>query len=227
MKFKAMKPMNPARCAAGLLLAGWLLIPGGEMFAQEARGLKKTKDTKAEAATTHSSEEDPQAAALTPEISQLPYRLAVLDKVHLNLAGGEVRHLQVSQEGILEMDGDKAKVVGLSKEEVIRLVQGKYPQATTVEVEEFRPNRISVLGEVFHQLNSELADGPMRVMDAIAAANGFTPLANQRRVKLVRQNAGRVEVYELDLRQMMKGENMRQNLLLKPGDVITVPRNFL
>jgi protein involved in polysaccharide export with SLBB domain len=125
------------------------------------------------------------------------------------------------------MDGDKAKVIGLSKEEVIRLVQSKYPQATTVEVEEFRPNRISVLGEVFHQLNSELADGPMRVMDAIAAANGFTPLANQRRVKLVRQNAGRVEVYELDLRQMMKGEGMKQNLLLRPGDVITVPRNFL
>ena len=197
------------------------------MFAQEARGLKKTKETKAEAATTHSSEEDPQAAGLTPEISRLPYRLAVLDKVHLNLAGGEVQHLQVSQEGILEMDGDKAKVIGLSKEEVIRLVQSKYPQATTVEVEEFRPNRISVLGEVFHQLNSELADGPMRVMDAIAAANGFTPLANQRRVKLVRQNAGRVEVYELDLRQMMKGEGMKQNLLLRPGDVITVPRNFL
>ena len=84
-----------------------------------------------------------------------------------------------------------------------------------------------MLGEVFHQLNSELADGPMRVMDAIAAANGFTPLANQRRVKLVRQNAGRVEVYELDLRQMMRGEGMKQNLLLRPGDVITVPRNFL
>jgi hypothetical protein len=43
----------------------------------------------------------------------------------------------------------------------------------------------------------------------------------------VRQNAGRVEVYELDLRQMMKGEGMKQNLLLRPGDVITVPRNFL
>lgn len=227
MKSSAMKSMNPARCVAGLLLAGWFLIMGGEVFAQEARGLKKTKETKAEEAVANSSEEDPQAAGLTPEVSLLPYRLAVLDKVHLTLPGGEVRHLQVGQDGTLEMDGDKPKVVGLPKEEVIRMVKAKFPQATLVEIEEFRPNRISVLGEVFHQLNSELADGPMRVMDAIAAANGFTPLANQRRVKLVRQNAGKVEVYELDLRQMMKGENMRQNLLLKPGDVITVPRNFL
>ena len=67
----------------------------------------------------------------------------------------------------------------------------------------------------------------MRVMDAVASANGFTPLANRRRVKLVRQNAGRIAVYELDLREMMKGRGLGQNLLLKPGDVITVPRNFL
>ena len=72
-----------------------------------------------------------------------------------------------------------------------------------------------------------MGGGPLRVMDGIAAANGFTPLANKRRVKLVRQNAGVVAVYELDLREMMLGADLGQNLLLKPGDVITVPRNFL
>lgn len=227
MKTSGMKSLNPVRFAVGLLLAGWLLLPGEALFAQEARGLKKNKETKAESAAPDPSEEDPQAGGLAPEVSFLPYRVALLDKVHLNLPGGEIRHLQVTQEGTLDLEGEKPKVVGQPKEDVIRMVKAKFPQATVVEIEEFRPNRISVLGEVFHQLNSELADGPMRVMDAIAAANGFTPLANQRRVKLVRQNAGKVEVYELDLRQMMKGENMRQNLLLKPGDVITVPRNFL
>lgn len=227
MKTSGMKSLNPVRFAVGLLLAGWLLLPGEALFAQEARGLKKNKETKSETAPADLSEEDPQAGGLVPEVSFLPYRVALLDKVHINLPGGEIRHLQVTQEGTLDLDGEKTKVVGQPKEDVIRMVKAKFPQATVVEIEEFRPNRISVLGEVFHQLNSELADGPMRVMDAIAAANGFTPLANQRRVKLVRQNAGKVEVYELDLRQMMKGENMRQNLLLKPGDVITVPRNFL
>ena len=86
---------------------------------------------------------------------------------------------------------------------------------------------MTVLGEVFHQIHTDLTDGPMRVMDAIAAANGFTPLANKRRVRLVRQNAGTVQVYELDLRDLMKGYRLDQNLLLEPGDVITVPRNFL
>ncbi len=46
-------------------------------------------------------------------------------------------------------------------------------------------------------------------------------------MKLVRQNAGEVEAWELDLRQMLLGDDLEQNMLLKPGDVITVPRNFL
>jgi protein involved in polysaccharide export with SLBB domain len=36
-----------------------------------------------------------------------------------------------------------------------------------------------------------------------------------------------VETYEIDFRQLLRGENMRQNILVKPGDVITVPRDFL
>lgn len=221
-------PMNhPSFVAWALVLvpAGMLLM-AVELPAQEGRGLKKSP-TNPTASAMDSKAGEGETGQLQPQVSDLPYQVALLDRVHLTLPGGEQRTLQVSQEGTLEMEGAKTKVVGLSRQEVSRLVKSKFPQATRVEIEEFRPNRISVLGEVFHQLNSELADGPMRVMDAIAAANGFTPLANQRRVKLVRQNAGRVEVYELDLREMMKGENLKQNLLLRPGDVITVPRNFL
>jgi hypothetical protein len=173
------------------------------------------------------SEVDVESADLPCEVSTLSYQVALLDRLHVTLPDGDIKVFQVSQEGVIDLEGEKTPVKGMNKDEFLALAKKRYPGAKGIYLEEFRPNRISVLGEVFHQLNSELADGPMRVMDAIAAANGFTPLANQRRVKLVRQNAGRVEVYELDLRQMMKGEGMKQNLLLRPGDVITVPRNFL
>ena len=173
------------------------------------------------------SEVDVESADLPCEVSTLSYQVALLDRLHVTLPDGDIKVFQVSQEGVIDLEGEKTPVKGMNKDEFLVLAKKRYPGAKGIYLEEFRPNRISVLGEVFHQLNSELADGPMRVMDAIAAANGFTPLANQRRVKLVRQNAGRVEVYELDLRQMMKGEGMKQNLLLRPDDVITVPRNFL
>ena len=173
------------------------------------------------------NEIDVESADLPCEVSTLSYQVALLDRLHVTLPEGDIKIFQVSQEGVIDLEGEKTPVKGMKRDEFLALAKKRYPGAKKIYLEEFRPNRISVLGEVFHQLNSELADGPMRVMDAIAAANGFTPLANQRRVKLVRQNAGRVEVYELDLRQMMKGEGMKQNLLLRPGDVITVPRNFL
>ncbi len=173
------------------------------------------------------TEVDIESADLPCEVSTLSYQVALLDRLHVTLPDGAIKVFQVSQEGVIDLEGEKTTVKGMSRDDFLTLAKKRYPGAKKIYLEEFRPNRISVLGEVFHQLNSELADGPMRVMDAIAAANGFTPLANQRRVKLVRQNAGRVEVYELDLRQMMRGEGMKQNLLLRPGDVITVPRNFL
>ena len=99
--------------------------------------------------------------------------------------------------------------------------------AAEVKTHEFRTNKITVLGEVFHQIHTDLGEGPMRVMDAIASANGFTPLADKRHVRLLRENAGRTEVYEFDLREMLLGRDLTQNFLLQPGDVITIPRNFL
>jgi protein involved in polysaccharide export with SLBB domain len=143
------------------------------------------------------------------------------------LSDGSRRELQVSQDGRVDLSSGSKLVRGLPVEEFHALVSRAYPGAREIKIVEFRTNRVTVLGEVFHQIHTDLTDGPMRVMDAIAAANGFTPLANKRRVRLVRQNAGTVDVYELDLRGLMRGDHLDQNLLLEPGDVITVPRNFL
>jgi len=153
--------------------------------------------------------------------------MARLDEAHVTLKNGNRLVLQVSQEGTVEIAGSTRRIVDMPVEEFRRLLEKNFPGAREIAIQEFRPNRITVLGEVFHQIHTELTDGPMRVMDAIASANGFTPLANKRRVKLLRQNAGKIEVYNLDLRDMLRGKNLDQNLLLKPGDVITVPRNFL
>lgn len=160
-------------------------------------------------------------------ITTVPYQIAGLDEIEIDLGKGKKESLQVSGEGYVILNGENVRVKGKSEKEVESLVRRAFPHARTVEIREFRMNRISVLGEVFHQIHTDLGDGPMRVMDALASANGFTPLANKRRVKLLRQNAGHIEVYELDLREMMVGSDLAQNLLLKPGDVITVPRNFL
>jgi len=157
----------------------------------------------------------------------VPYSVAVLDSARVTSRDGGHKEFQVGQDGRIDLPTGSKSVLGLSVGDFRAVVARAFPGARKIEVREFRTNRVTVLGEVFHQIHTDLSDGPMRVMDAIAAANGFTPLANKRRVRLVRQNAGTVEVYELDLRDLMRGQRLDQNLLLEPGDVITVPRNFL
>lgn len=159
--------------------------------------------------------------------SSVPYTMAPLDFVTITQRDGNRQEIHVSQDGRIDLPSGSRIVRGIPVEEFRGIVSKAYPGAREIKIVEFRTNRVTVLGEVFHQIHTDLTDGPMRVMDAIAAANGFTPLANRRRVRLVRQNAGTVQVYELDLRELMRGVNLDQNLLLEPGDVITVPRNFL
>ena len=159
--------------------------------------------------------------------STVPYVVAVLDRITIHHGDETSDVVQVSQEGTITLDDKTYQAKGLTPTALRALVNRHGKDVASVEIEEFRANRITVLGEVFHQIFTEMSDGPMRVLDAIASANGFTPLANTRRVKLVRENAGQVEVYELDLREVLKGNKSNQNILLKPGDVLTVPRNFL
>jgi len=165
--------------------------------------------------------------ALNMTITTCPYQISPLDKAVLTFSDGSKRNLTISHEGTIETDSGLERVLGLPVAEFKARLQKDFPQAASVDVIEFKDNRNSVLGEVFHQIHTESGSGPMRLMDAIAAANGFTPLADKQHVRLVRENAGTVETYEIDFRQLLRGQNMRQNMLVKPGDVITVPRNFL
>jgi polysaccharide export outer membrane protein len=160
-------------------------------------------------------------------VSIAPYTVAILDQFEIRFPDGHKETFSVGQDGVLALPGGMIPAAGLHSEVVEKRVRAAVPGAASVKTIEFRTNSVTVLGEVFHQIHTDLGDGPMRVMDAIASANGFTPLANQRRVKLLRENAGRTEVYEFDLREMLMGRQLTQNFLLQPGDVITVPRNFL
>jgi len=157
----------------------------------------------------------------------VPYQMAPLDSAVITLKNEEKVTLFVEQDGFAALPNGRRRIAGMSAKDFSALLHSQYSGQRTVEIIEFHPNRVSVLGEVFHQIHTDIGGTPMRVMDGIAAANGFTPLANRRRVRLLRENAGTVTVYELDLREMMQGYDLNDNLLLQPGDVITVPRNFL
>ncbi len=100
-----------------------------------------------------------------------PYAVAPLDKITIRKADGSAAELQVTQEGLLPLDGDGTGIParGLTVEALGKAVSRALKGASVTWVEEFRPARVTVLGEVFHQIHTEMPDGPMRVLDAIAA----------------------------------------------------------
>jgi polysaccharide export outer membrane protein len=65
----------------------------------------------------------------------------------------------------------------------------------------------------------------MTVVQAIAAAGGFTPLASERRVTVVRGDTAKKEVLRVNVRDIMSDPEA-QDVPLKPNDVITVPQRL-
>jgi len=81
--------------------------------------------------------------------------------------------------------------------------------------------RIYVTGEVLHSGAMNLTPN-MTVLQALASA-GFTQFANTKGIYVLRSDAGKQQKIAVNYKKLVKGEDMQQNLVLKPGDTIVVP----
>ena len=62
-----------------------------------------------------------------------------------------------------------------------------------------------------------------RVMHLLAMAKGLTPFAAERDIHILRNKNGKVEKIPFDYKQVLKGENLEQDVLLQRGDILVVP----
>jgi polysaccharide biosynthesis/export protein len=91
----------------------------------------------------------------------------------------------------------------------------------TVVVTQMNSQRIYVTGEVLHTGAMPLLPD-MTVLQAIASA-GFTQFANTKGIYVLRVQNGRQQKIPVNYKQLVKGEAMGQNILMRPGDTIVVP----
>lgn len=91
----------------------------------------------------------------------------------------------------------------------------------TVVVTQMNSQKIYILGEVSHTGAMPLTPN-MTVLQAIASA-GFTQFANTKGIYVLRTESGKQQKLPFNYKQVVKGEAMEQNVLLKPGDTIVVP----
>ena len=63
----------------------------------------------------------------------------------------------------------------------------------------------------------------LSVLQAFALAGGFTEWASKDEILLIRREGGQKKVYKIDYKDMAKGKNLDQDLLIKADDTIIVP----
>lgn len=90
-----------------------------------------------------------------------------------------------------------------------------------VSVSNYRSKRVFVVGQVATPGPVPLTDIPLTVTDLVANSGGFTPEADLRNAALNRDGQRR----PLDLYALYYQGDMRQNLPLKPNDILSIPEN--
>jgi polysaccharide biosynthesis/export protein len=95
------------------------------------------------------------------------------------------------------------------------------PQVTII-VSKVNSQRIYIVGEVTHAGAYPLVPN-MTVLEALSSAGGCTPFAKQTKIYILRQNNGQEVRRPFNFKEVLSGQRMEQNILLKAGDMIVVP----
>ena len=122
--------------------------------------------------------------------------------------------------GDIQAEGRTVEAV---RQELMQRLQAYIPDlVVTVTVEEIRGNKIFVIGQV--NTPGEIVMNPrVDVMQALSIAGGTTPFAQLNNIRILRRQNDEQTIMRFRYNDVVKGENLEQNVLLEVGDVILVP----
>lgn len=171
-----------------------------------------------------------------PSVLVKSYKMAVGDQIQINVWKNPALSLSepIRPDGKISMPlvGD-IMAVGLTPEELSSNIEkklAKYVRSPNVTViltslqgHEFL-SRIRVTGSVTSNVSMPYHQG-MTVLDAVLEAGSVDLYADANNTKLHRRtNKGAVS-YDIRLKDIMEDGDMKTNITLLPGDIITVPES--
>jgi len=121
-----------------------------------------------------------------------------------------------------ELQAAGNSVAQLSDTLAVKLSQFIPSPVVTVTLQENLGNRIYVTGRV-NKPGVYLFNQDVNVLQALAIAGGLTPFAERRNIKILRQENGVERAIPFNYKQVQRGEQLRQNIVLQPGDTVLVP----
>lgn len=96
-----------------------------------------------------------------------------------------------------------------------------YPNVTII-VDTIQSYRIYVLGKVMKP-GALMVEKPVTVLQALALAGGFQDFAKDSEITIIRNLGKENIVFDFNYRDVIKGKQTSQNILLRSGDVVVVP----
>jgi polysaccharide export outer membrane protein len=124
--------------------------------------------------------------------------------------------------GVLHVEGLDAQSASKLIADKLRLGMLRDPQVTVL-VKEQTSKKIYVLGQVGRPGTFTYTPS-MNVVEAITVAGGFTPLAARNDTTVTRNELGKKTITKVPVADI--GEGKAPNLLLRPGDIISVPERI-
>jgi polysaccharide export outer membrane protein len=83
-------------------------------------------------------------------------------------------------------------------------------------------NSVFVIGKV-NKPGQVFSGRRMDVLQALSLAGGLTVFAKEGSISIIRRTGDQVKVFPFDYSDVIDGEDLEQNILLEPGDTVTVP----
>jgi polysaccharide export outer membrane protein len=106
----------------------------------------------------------------------------------------------------------------------IQTAAAKYVQdpSVTVVVRQIHSRKVFITGEVKTPGAYPLT-GPRTVMQLIALAGGLNEFADAKGITVMRSQGGQTQSFKFNYKDVARGKNLEQNVVLKPGDTVVVP----
>ena len=173
---------------------------------------------------------DAERSSESPAVSDDTYTVAPGDILEISVWKEEDldRKVLVAPDGRLNfpmvgtIDARDKSVAKIRKEIEQRLKPYITEPVVNVAVINNQGNSIFVIGKVEHPGQYAVRRN-IDVLQALSLAGGLTPFAEEDDIKILRRVGAEVKVFPFDYSEVVSGENLQQNILLKPGDTVTVP----
>jgi len=121
--------------------------------------------------------------------------------------------------------------VGKTSSELAREIErvlSEYVRSPQVNVIVSQPvstySQVRIIGQVAKPQALPYREG-ITALDAVLAVGGLAPFAAGNRAKIVRAENGKQREIKIRLDDLVNKGDMRQNLALKPGDVLVIPES--